>query len=333
MLPLGASSPHHPGVDDFRPLSRNPHLQTIWQTLFRRSGRLEGMASETWETRDGDVIDVDLLAEKPGRPGVIVLHGLEGSSRARYVQGVVHAANARGWNAAAVNFRSCGPSVHRVPRTYHSGFTSDLAEVVTRLGAHWKSPIGLVGFSLGGNVTLKFLGERSVDSPVAAAVAVSVPFDLRACAASLDGPGAWRRIYRTRFLRTLKRKALADARRFPDGPYDVVKIRAARTIRDFDHVGTARLFGFESAEDYYARSSSAGFLAAIRTPALLLSAMDDPFIPLESIPRATIAANPALTLRLVPHGGHVGFVGGSWMRPEYVAERIAIDFLASQFPP
>ena len=313
---------------EFTPLVRHRHLQTIWQTLFRAPPRVTARA-ESWETPDGDVLDLDLLPERAGAPGVIVLHGLEGSSSARYVRGILREAEARGWNGAALNFRSCGPSEHRNAPTYNSGFTRDVDFAASRLRERWKGKLGVVGFSLGGNVTMKWLGETGDASPVAAAVAISVPFDLAACARALDGAGGWAAIYRRRFLRTLKRKAIASAKRFP-GVIDLRAVLAARTIRDFDDRATARLFGFASAEDYYARSSSAGFLARVRRPALLLSAADDPFIPVASIPEESIRANPFLTLRLLPHGGHVGFVGGRIFRPEYFADRIAIDFLASQ---
>ncbi|HVO29423.1 MAG TPA: alpha/beta fold hydrolase, partial [bacterium] len=255
--------------------------------------------------------------------------GLEGSSRAKYVRGTLARAAARGWNGAAINFRSCGPSGHRRPRTYHSGFTDDLDWIVQRLRARWRAPIGAGGFSLGGTVTLKWLGERGESAPVEAAAAVSVPYDLAACASSLDGPGFWARVYRGRFLRTLRRKSLASARRFP-GALDADRVRRARTFAEFDDCVTARLFGFRDAADYWARSSSAQFVGAIRRPTLLVSAEDDPFIPAAAIPREAIAKNPALTLALFPHGGHVGFVEGSFFAPSFAAERMAVDFLAAK---
>jgi predicted alpha/beta-fold hydrolase len=320
------------GSVTFAPLVRHRHLQTVWAPLFRGSIALP-VNTEAWATADGDAFDVDLLPVRAGAPGIVVLHGLEGSSRASYVRGTLAEANARGWNGAALNFRSCGPTPHKGPRTYHSGFTEDLEAAVARLSAVWKgSPIVAAGFSLGGNVLLKWLGERGDGAPVVAAVAVSVPYDLAACARSLDGGGMWAWIYRTRFLRTLKRKALADARRHPSF-LDPVAIRAASSFSEFDGAVTARLHGFTGAEDYWARSSSAGFLGRIRRPTLLLSAADDPFIPVTAIPKEVIAGNASLTLRLEPHGGHVGFVGGSLMRPVYAAEKIAIEFLERNLVP
>jgi predicted alpha/beta-fold hydrolase len=316
---------------DFRPLVRDGHLQTLLGTLLRRTPRVR-TTHERWETPDADVLDVERLPRREGRAGVVVLHGLEGSSRARYVLGMLGEIHARGWNGVAVNFRSCGPSEHRHARTYHSGFTRDLEFVIERLGREGLRPLGIVGFSLGGNVTVKFMGDRGDQAGVDAAVAISVPFDLSQCASTLDGDGAWPWIYRTAFLLSLKRKALRSARRFP-GTLDAAAIHAARTFHEFDECVTAKLFGFASAEDYWARSSSARSVAGIRKPTLLLSAADDPLIPHASIPGEAVAGNSAVTLAVLPHGGHVGFVAGSFCSPVYAAERIAADFLASHLAP
>lgn len=310
---------------EFAPSFTHRHLQTVFGTLFRRPPRLR-TNSEVWTTEDGDLLDVDLLPERAGAPGVIVLHGLEGSSHAHYVRGTLARIASGGLNGAALNFRSCGPSPHRFVRTYHSGFTEDLDAVAARLAARWGAPLGAIGFSLGGNVLLKWLGERGAESPVSAAAAVSVPYDLAACARSLDGGGFWAGLYRGRFLRTLKKKALAAGRRFP-GALDLDAVAAARTFAEFDECVTARANGFAGARDYWERSSSARFLAAIRRPTLLLSAEDDPFIPPAAIPRETIGKNPMLSLALFPHGGHVGFVEG-WLRPSFAAERLAVAFVS-----
>ena len=301
------------------------HAQTIWPALFRRSGP-RALVAECWPTTDGQGLDVELLPHRPGRPGVLVLHGLEGSSRARYVRGLLAAIERRGWNAAAVSFRSCGPTPVAGRRLYHSGDTGDLPLLVERLRARWPgTPLGAVGFSMGGNILLKWLGEQGEGAPLEAAVAVSVPYDLAGCAAALDGPGFFPALYRLRFLRTLRRKALAIAGRFP-GTLDAAAVRACRTFARYDDLVTAPLYGFASAADYWARCSSAGFLARIRRPALLLSAEDDPIVPGSTIPRAAIAANPLLDGRLLARGGHVGFVTGAWW-PRYAVDALALDFL------
>lgn len=300
----------------------NPHLQTVWASVFRPRAQVP-LAHEVWDTHDADVLDVELLPHREDRPGLLVLHGLEGSSRAKYVRGLLAGAHARGWNGAALNFRSCGPTPHRHPRTYHSGFTDDLELAARRLAERW-GRLAVAGFSLGGNVTLKWLGERGADAPAIAAVAVSVPFDLGRAAKAIDAPGFWGWVYRERFLRSLRRKALAAHKRH--GVLDAGAVRATRSFAAFDGVVTAKLHGFRDADDYWTRSSSAQFIGAIRVPTLIVSAADDPIVPGDTIPHGA-AANPAIDLRVTPRGGHVGFVGGSLTSPRYLAEEWALAFL------
>jgi predicted alpha/beta-fold hydrolase len=307
------------------------HAQTIWPALFRRGGP-PALHAECWPTADGEGLDVELLPDRPGRPGLLVLHGLEGSSRARYVRGLLAAVDRLGWNAAAISFRSCGPTPVQGRRLYHSGDTSDLPLVVERLRARWPgAPLGAVGFSMGGNILLKWLGETGEGAPLAAAVAVSVPFDLGACATALDGPGFFAAIYRKRFLRTLRRKALAIAARFP-GSIDAAAVRACHSFARYDDLVTAPLFGFASAADYWARCSSAAFLGRIRRPVRLISSEDDPIVPGATIPREAIAANPHLDGCLLNRGGHVGFVAGGWRRT-YAVDTLALEFLAARLSP
>jgi predicted alpha/beta-fold hydrolase len=310
------------------------HAQTIWPALFRRT-RPRAVTTERWTMADGHRLWVDLLTERPGAPGVVVLHGLEGSSRARYVRGLLAAIEARGWNGAAVSFRSCEP----VPGTaagddprlrfYHSGDTRDLPLVIERLGPRWAG-VGAVGFSLGANVLLKWLGETGAAAALAGAVAVSPPFDLGASAAAVDEPGFFAGLYRRRLLRPLRRKALGVAAQHPDR-FDARAIRSCGTFGGYDTLVTAPLFGFADAADYWARCSSGAFLARIRRPTLLICAEDDPLVPGASIPRAAIAANPALQARIFAGGGHVGFVTGAPWRPRYLVDELAIEFLSGRF--
>jgi predicted alpha/beta-fold hydrolase len=308
----------------------NCHLQTIYATLLRRTPRLP-LAREVWPTSDGDVLDLELLPHRASRPGVLVLHGLEGSSRSSYVRGVLAAAHAEGWNGAALNFRSCGPSRPTGSRSYHSGETSDLSLTIARLRERWLgAPLALCGFSLGANVVLKWLGEQGENASVHAAVAVSAPFDLRACADALDGPDFMARVYREHFLRSLRRKATRTARTHP-GVLDRHRVRTVRTLRAYDDLVTAPLGGFADAEDYWARSSCARYLAAVRTPTLILSAEDDPIVPGACIPRHIISANPLLEACILPQGGHVGFVAGSALAPNYLGEGLVVDYLRRRF--
>jgi predicted alpha/beta-fold hydrolase len=311
-------------------LLRNGHLQTLFPYFLRRPRRPAPVVEE-WGLPDGEAVAV-YLVEATGavraRPGLLVVHGLEGSAESQYVRGLMGRAWQAGWNTAAFDLRSCGPGGRaRVPtRTaYHAGKSEDVAAVVQRLGRRWAGPLAVVGFSLGGNLLLKWLGETGAEAPVAAAVAVSAPFDLAACAAAIDGGGFWSGLYRGSFIRSLRRKALAMARAEPR--LDAVRIAACRTFAAFDEEVTARLNGFAGAHDYWARCSAGAFLAGIRRPTLLIAAEDDPIVPAACIPRAAIAANPALTLWAPAHGGHVGFVGGSLRRPVYAAEEAIVAYL------
>lgn len=308
----------------------NRHLQTIWPTLFRRVRGLP-LTNESWRFADGEAASLDLLPTVADRPGVLVLHGLEGSSASSYVRGVLARAHAAGWNAAALNFRSCAPDAVDGPGAfYHAGKTDDLAHVVQLLRVRWAgAPMAAVGFSLGGNTLLKWLGEQGDAAGLFAAVAISVPYDLARSARSVDGKGFAFRIYRERFLRSLRRKAAFAAKHHPTlvAAHDR---RRLDTIEAFDEHVTARLFGFTGAEDYWAQNSSAFHLDGIRRPTLLMSALDDPFVPPAAVPEQIIARNPALTLWRPARGGHVGFVSGSAWAPVYVADALAFSFLEAQ---
>lgn len=298
------------------------------------------MRREVLETPDGDDLVVDHVEGPEGSPRVIVLHGLEGSSNSVYAQGLLLEIRMRGWRATAMNFRSCARDPddlarmlpNRRPRLYHSGETQDLDFLARTLAAREPAaPLAAVGVSLGGNVLLKWLGEIAAVRPhaVAAAVAISTPYDLAASARYLDTVIG--RFYTARFLSTLKRKAVETMRRFPEAAakMDLPRALASRTFRDFDDAANAPLHGFEGADDYYRRASSLGYVSAIATPTLCLSAEDDPFLPDEALARARAAASRQVDFRITRAGGHIGFVSGSdpW-RPRYFAEELAVSWLA-----
>ncbi|MFT3915852.1 MAG: alpha/beta fold hydrolase [Anaeromyxobacteraceae bacterium] len=319
-------------MTDYAPARWLPgaHTMTVYASVARPFPR-PPQVRERWELPDGDFLDVDRTpGDGPDAPVLVVLHGLEGSSRAPYVRGLVAVARARGLAAVAVNFRGCSGEENRHARFYHSGETGDVGHVVARLAAERPGrPLLLAGFSLGGNVTAKYLGERGDDLPaeLGAAVAISPPLDLSRCARALDAPGFWNLVYRERFLRRLRGKALAKAPRFPE-IFDVPAIRAARTFSDFDGVVTARIHGYASAEDYWQRCSSGRFLAGVRRPLLAICAEDDPIAPVDARSVEAARANPAVTLEVTPAGGHVGFVSGFPFWPSFWAERRAVEFLA-----
>jgi predicted alpha/beta-fold hydrolase len=309
---------------------KNRHLMTVYGHVARLPRRLS-VRRERWELDDGDFLDVDrMAAARPDAATVIVCHGLEGSSRAGYVRGLLRELRRCGLAAVAWNFRGCA-SENRLLRFYHSGDTSDLERVIARVRAERPGgAIGLAGFSLGGNVVTKYLGERgdAVPAELRAAAVVSVPFDLAACQRTLDGRDWPSVVYRQRFLRRLKRKALAKAERF--AAIDTAAARRAQTLHAFDEAVTAPLHGFASADDYYARSSSAAFVSRIRKPLLVVQAADDPFIPESAVPKDELARNPHIVLELSSEGGHVAFAAGPPWRAHFHAERRVAAFLAER---
>ncbi|WP_242393038.1 YheT family hydrolase [Anaeromyxobacter oryzisoli] len=306
------------------------HAMTVFASVARPLPR-PAARRERWELPDGDFLDLDFLgAPATDAPALVILHGLEGSSRAAYVRGLAALALRAGLAPVALNFRGCSGEPNRLARFYHSGDTGDLDQVVRRLAAARPSrPIALAGFSLGGNVVVKYLGERGDDLPpeVRGGAGISVPFDLARAARALDARGFWNRVYRERFLRRLRQKALEKARRFPSR-LDAAAIRCARSFAAFDECVTAPLHGFASAEDYWVTCSARRFLPGVRRPLLLVSATDDPIVPGETVPAEAARANPAVTLVATEAGGHVGFVSGSPLWPRFFAEVRAAAFLA-----
>jgi len=323
-----------PTVDCFQPAWWCPggHLQTIWGSLFRR--RRLPLRRERLDTPDGDFVDLDWLEGPATAPLLLVLHGLEGSVRSHYVTGLLAEARGRGWRGVALSFRGCSGEPNRQPRFYHSGETGDLDHVVGRVVAREPAArIGAVGVSLGGNVLLKWLGERGAGAPpqVAAAVGISVPFDLAASARILDR-GLRRVVYTANFLRTMRQKVREKARAFP-GFVDVAAAGRARTFAAYDRVVTAPLHGFRDERDYWTRASSGPYLARIRRPTLLISALDDPIVPHDALPDPA-ALPPGVRAEFLTRGGHAAFLEAGWpWRARSWAERRALDFLGSVVSP
>ncbi len=307
----------------------NRHARTLWPRFVRRLP-VVATQHERWNTPDGDVVEIRRLpARAEDAPQLVVLHGLEGTARSHYARGALAEARRRGWGAYLLLFRSCGDAPNRTRRFYHSGETGDLGFVVERVLAHHpQAPIVLVGYSLGGNVLLKWLGEQGdgASPRIRGAAAVSVPFDLARGSRHIQRGFA--RVYQAHFLRSLKRKTFEKLARFPDIA-DPARVAGVRTLYDFDELVTGPLHGFAGAEDYYARSSALGFLSRVRVPTLLLSAFDDPFLPAAVLNevRAIAARTPALVVEFVARGGHVGFITGPPWRPFYWGEWRAAEFL------
>ena len=312
----------------FRPLpfARGPHAQTIL-AQFLRPTRGPAVNRVRLDTPDDDFLDVDCLQAPKDAPHLLLIHGLEGSSRSGYVVAMQREAQKRGWGAWSLNFRSCSGEPNRAARSYCSGETADPLFVLEKMRADGiTGPILGVGFSLGGNVVLKLLGDTGEAAPLAAAVAVSTPYDLATCADTIDASSGLTFLYKEVFLRSLKAKALQKARLHP-GAFDVAAVRRARGIRPFDDALTAPLYGYKDATDYYAQCSSARVLERIRRPTLLISAKDDPIAPLHGEPERS--RNPLLHWIVTAEGGHVGFIeGAAPSHDSFWAEQVSGEFLA-----
>lgn len=310
----------------FRPAwwLRNPHAQTIWPAIIRQP-RGVALRGTLVHTPDGDGVVVHRAEIDPAAPTVLILPGLESSARAAYVRGMAERVAAMRWNVAIMEFRGCSGFSNRAARLYHSGATDDVNAVVEWLLARGGREIMLVGFSLGANMTGKWLGECGGRCPARAAVMIAPPLDLAASAQMLDRSLAG--LYSRQFVRSLKQKAAAKDAQF-SGRIDMRRVRAARTIVEFDDAATAPLHGFRDAWDYYEQSSCGQFLDRIRVPTLILAAKDDPYTPAESWPQRTIDESPWLCGVLSEHGGHQGFVSGLWpWSAEYWAESRTAEFL------
>lgn len=259
----------------------------------------------------------------PPRGQVIVLHGLEGSASAGYIQSFAQAALTRGFGVHRLNMRSCGGTEELCETMYHSGLTSDIHLVLQRIRDRRIGPLFLLGFSLGGNVALKLAGELGETNLVAGVCTVSTPIDLAACVRCIDKRS--NTLYASRFLRRLKdriRRMSKLSRR-----YNVAGLKQVRTIWEFDDRFTAPLFGFGTAENYYATQSAIRYVNSIRVPALLISAQDDPLVPFELYHHPTIASNPALTLIAPKHGGHLGFL--SRHKPRFWVDGVVLNWMGN----
>jgi uncharacterized protein len=318
--------------------ARNPHLQTVWGKFVSKEPAVQTARRETWRTPDGDdVVVVRLHPEKRDVPRLVLFHGLEGTERSHYVPSLFRAADARGWAADLLLWRSCGGQNNRAARFYHSGETGDASWFLNTLAHTYPNAALLAcGVSLGGNVLTKLLGEPQAVLPhtLVAAAAVSVPFDLARGSRFINSGAS--RLYEKWFLRTLRVKALEKAARYPALFPSRERIAAIRTLWEFDDLITAPLHGFSGAIDYYTQSSSKQYLSAVQRPLLLLSAADDPFLPRDVLDEVRVLArrNTLVHVEFSERGGHVGFVHGDSPRRSrsYLAQRIPA-FLEQFLPP
>ncbi len=303
-------------------------LQTIWGVLI--STPQVAYRRERWELPDGDFLDLDWVDGPAGAPLLVLFHGLEGSSRSPYALEFMDAAKRRGWRGVVANFRGCSGTPNRLPRAYYAGDTAEVERVLRHVATS-AAPVYAVGFSLGGNVLLKWLEERgaSARQRVRAAAAVSAPLDLPAAGAALDQ--GFNRVYTVRFLKTLKAKALAKLERYPR-LYERKALEAVASIKAFDNLVTAPLHGYRDADDYWARAASKPGLKTIQVPTLIINARNDPFMPGDVLPKRE-QVSPRVTLDFPASGGHVGFVTGPFPgRAGWLPERV-LDYFATDPAP
>ena len=314
----------------FVPFFRNPHLLTIAGNYWRRELNEQRfpVQAKFYDTEPG--VQVLVHSQAPAAEPIaqlILVHGLEGSSSAGYARSLAQAALEAGCATHRLNMRSCGGTEHLSGRTlYHSGQTSDLLAVIRQLPSN--APIFLAGFSLGGNVVLKLAGELGTSASslgsktIAGVMAISTPIDLAACVRQLDKPSNV--IYARRFVSRLKERIRVKERLTP-GLFDLSGLDLVRNIYDFDDRFTAKAFGFDTADNYYATQSSNQFLDRIRVPTLLVQAKDDPLIPFTVYDHPAFSTNPNLRLIAVEHGGHLGFI--SKTRPRFWLDQVLVKWV------
>ncbi len=307
-----------------------PHLQTLWPNVVRPRPRVR-LVRERIELPDGDFLDLDWAPEGDG-PVVLVLHGLEGSARSGYAAGILKQLAIRGFQAVLMHARGCSGEPNRLARAYHAGQTEDMAHVTGLLAQRYPGRrLAAVGYSLGGNALLKWLGETGAGNPLHCAVAVSVPFTLAHAHERLQR--GFSRLYQWHLMGKMK-KAVRRKRHYPNFPVDIATVERLTTFREFDDTVTAPLNGFDGVDDYYGRSSSRSYLKQIARPTLILHAEDDPFMLPDTLPRAS-ELSERITLEASRGGGHVGFVGGHipgrgcyWLEtriPQWLAGQLGWD--------
>lgn len=310
------------------------HLQTIVGAILPRTPQIQ-YRRERWELDDGDFVDVDWVDTKPEpsqqkKPILVIFHGLEGSSQSPYAKSLLAAAFTRGWHGAVIHFRGCSGEPNRLPRFYYAGDSDEIDTMLSRIRTMYPDhPVYAVGYSLGGNALLKWLGETGSSSQhkISKAVAVSAPMDLKATAVALDkGPNRF--LYTPMFVNSLRRKALHLSARYP-GMLDNNRVRRAKTIHDIDNAVTAIVYGAKDATDYYHKNAAKPFLKNIMLPTLIINARNDPFLPAQFLPGAD-EVSAHVTLDYPEQGGHIGFYSPfishekSWL-PTRIIEFLALN--------
>ncbi|MGB0429152.1 MAG: YheT family hydrolase [Bacteroidia bacterium] len=316
--------------DSYSPIwgLKNGHVNTIWPNLFRTVNGID-YKRKRFELDDGDFIDLDVTLRK-NKTCVLLMHGLEGDSKRPYMQGMASICLQNKCDIIAMNHRGCSGEPNRLITAYHSGKTDDLAAVLRYIEEQYcYKNIIIVGFSLSGNLILKYAGEHgeSIPAAVKGIAAISVPCHLASSAQKLKS--GFNKVYMMRFMKTLKAKAYDKLNRYTNAPFTINDVKRARTFHDFDEFYTARVHGFKGAQDYWDKCSSKQFIENIKVPTLILNAQDDPFLSSQCFPIKECTANKYVELDTPKYGGHVGFIKDFKMKSTY-AEDSVVKFIGSQ---
>jgi predicted alpha/beta-fold hydrolase len=312
---------------------KNRHFQTLYSSFFKKSPNLN-FDIQRFELSDGDFVDCywyKTHLSKKNTPIVVLFHGLAGSYRSPYIQTTMQKLSDAGFNSVLMHFRGCSTQPNRVARSYHSGETEDAKAFLAHLKQ--KFPHALlfgVGYSIGGNMLLKLLGEMKEGSPFAKAISISAPLQLDICADVIDK--GFSKIYQYVLLKSLKKSLLYKYKTF--NMKSLIKngekqIKQIKTFWEFDDIYTAPIHGFKTAKNYYKKCSSKQFLKDIKTPTLIIHAKDDPFMSIEILPTADELSQD-VKLELYQNGGHVGFISGTIFSPKYWLEDRILEFFSSE---
>ncbi len=308
---------------------KNQHFQTLYSTFFKKPLSLN-LTVEKFELEDGDFVECywyNMPQNDNSTPIVILFHGLAGSYKSPYIQTTMKKLSQNGFSSVVMHFRGCSGKPNRLPRSYHSGETSDAKAFLLHLKQRFPhAKLFGVGYSIGGNVLLKLLGEMKGNSPFTKTVSISAPLQLEICATSMDKGFA--KLYQYSLLKSLN-SALEEKYNKHNMKsligIDKAEVKNLKTFWEFDDIYTAPIHGFKDAKDYYRQCSSKQFLKYITTPTLIVHAKDDPFMTTEVLPTQNeLSSN--ITLEISPHGGHVGFISGTIFTPYYWLEEKIVNF-------
>ena len=304
---------------------RNSHFNTVYRAVFMKEHlSYDRKRIHTW---DQDFIDLD-FSLVGSKTLVILIHGLEGSSQSKYILAATKEFNNEGLDTVAFNLRGCSGEDNLLLQTYHSGKTEDVHFVINHLLENYSyDDIVIVGYSLGGNLTLKYMGEyaNTQSSKIKCAVAVSVPIDLASSGKEMSA--LKNKLYMDEFLKTLRKKVLLKAKNFPEFHLDKDQLLKAKVFRDFDALYTAPVFGFSGPEEYWEKASSKPYLSKIEKPTILITSQDDPFLPAACYPIQEANASKNFYLEITKYGGHVGFISSFLPQENRWLENRMLNFI------